>query len=60
MTENGGALGDPLLESQFEQDCHLRKQETAQAEAAWVLSVVFCWGPIMTAVTGTLVARPVR
>jgi hypothetical protein len=34
--------------------------ERAQAEAALVLSVVVRWGSVMTAVNGTLVARPAR
>jgi hypothetical protein len=32
----------------------------AQVEAASVLSVVVRWGPVGTAVNGTLVARPAR
>jgi hypothetical protein len=35
-------------------------QRTAQVEAASVLAVVVRWGPVRTAVTGTLLARPVR
>jgi hypothetical protein len=33
---------------------------TARVTAAVVLSVVVRWGPVTTAVNGTLVARPVR
>jgi hypothetical protein len=61
----GPGLGEvepvtPCSQSQIGRDRHLRKYEGAQVEGAWVLSVVVRWGPIMTAVTGTLVARPAR
>jgi hypothetical protein len=51
---------DHLLTSQFGRDRHLRMPDGAQVEAAWALSVVVRWGPVRTAVNGTLVARPVR
>jgi hypothetical protein len=48
------------LQSQIGEDHYLRKQGTAQVEAAVALSVVVRSGPVRTAVNGTLVARPVR
>jgi hypothetical protein len=48
----------PCLQSQIGQDHDLPRYGTAQVEAAVVLSVVVRWGPIMTAVNGTVVARP--
>jgi hypothetical protein len=47
-----------LLPSQIGQDLHLRRRATMQAGAVVVLSVVICWGPIVTGVNGRLVARP--
>jgi hypothetical protein len=47
-------------QSQIGRDRHLRRCEAAQVEAASTLSVVVRWGPVMTAVNGTLVARPPR
>jgi hypothetical protein len=50
----------PCSQSQIGQDRYLLWQQTAQVEAASGLSVVVRWVPVRTAVTGTLVARPVR
>jgi hypothetical protein len=50
----------PCSQSQIGPDPHLRQQRTAQVEAALALSVVIRLGPAMTAVNGTLVARPAR
>src|SRR5215213_5980775 len=50
----------PCSQSQIGQDRHLRRWETAQVEAAVLLSVAVRWGPFRTAVTGTLVARSFR
>jgi hypothetical protein len=50
----------PCLQSQFEQDCYLGRRESAQLMAIVMLSVAVHEGPVMTAVNGTLVARPVR
>jgi hypothetical protein len=47
-------------QSQFGEDRYLGKGWTAQAMAAVVLSVVVRSVPVMTAVNGTLVARPPR
>jgi len=48
------------LQSQFEQDRYLGRRESAQLMAIVMLSVAVQEGPVMTAVNGTLVARPVR
>jgi hypothetical protein len=48
------------LQSQIGRGRHLRRYEAAQVEAALALSVVVRWGPVLTAVSGTLVARPAR
>jgi hypothetical protein len=48
---------DPCFQSQIGRFCHMRRQETAQVEAALALSVVVWSGPFMTAANGTL-ARP--
>jgi hypothetical protein len=48
----------PCSQSQFGRCCHLRGWGTSQVEAASWLSVVVRSGPVMTAVNGTLVARP--
>jgi hypothetical protein len=50
----------PCSQSQFGRDCHLRRCEVAQVEAASALSVVVRRGPIGTAGNGTLVARALR
>ena len=50
----------PCLQSQIGQDRYLRRRRTAQVEAALVLSVIIPWGPVRTAVNGTVVARPAR
>jgi hypothetical protein len=50
----------PCSQSQIEQECHLRRERTAQVKAAVVLSVVVRFGPVMTAVNGMLAARAVR
>jgi hypothetical protein len=50
----------PCSQSQIEQDCHLARRRTAQVTAVIVLSVGVRSGPVMTAVNGTLVARPVE
>jgi hypothetical protein len=42
------------------QDCHLRRQGTAQIEAAMALSMIVRLGPARTAVNGTVVAQPAR
>jgi hypothetical protein len=47
-------------QSQFGRTHHLRRCGAAQVGAASVLSVVVRWGPVRTAVNGTLVARPPR
>ncbi len=47
------------LQSQIEQDHYLQRQGTAQVEATEALSVGVRWGPVRTAVNGTVVARPV-
>jgi len=39
---------------------HLRRQGTVPVEAAGALSVTVRWGPVRTAVNGTLLARPAR
>jgi hypothetical protein len=44
-------------QSQIGRHYHLRRQGMVQVEAALVLSVVVRWGPVKTAVNGTLVAR---
>ena len=49
---------DPLPASQFRQGPHLRRQGMVQVMAAVELSVVGRSGPVVTAVNGTLVARP--
>jgi hypothetical protein len=48
----------PCSQSQIGHYCHLRGWRTAQVEAELALSVAVRWGPVMTAVNGTLVARP--
>jgi hypothetical protein len=50
----------PCLQSQIGRDRYLRRQWMAQVEAALALSLVVPWGPVRTAVNGTLVARPAR
>jgi hypothetical protein len=55
----GQGLGvTSCLQSQFGRDRYLRRCEGAQVDAASALSVVVGWGPVRTAVNGTLVARP--
>src|SRR5919106_5847998 len=51
------ATSTPCLQSQIQQDRHLRRQRTAQVEAAVALAVVVRWGPVRTGVNGTVVAR---
>jgi len=46
------------LQSQIEQDLQLRGHRGALVKTASALSVVVRSGPIMTAVNGTVVARP--
>ena len=53
-------MSTPCSQSQIGQDHYLLWQRTAQVEAASALSVVVRWELVRTAVTGTLVARPVR
>jgi hypothetical protein len=48
----------PCLQSQIGGGRHLRSWGAAQVEGAVALSVVVRSGPIMTAVNGTVVARP--
>jgi hypothetical protein len=48
----------PCLQSQIGGGRHLRGWKAAQVEGAVALSVVVRSGPIMTAVNGTVVARP--
>jgi len=50
----------PAPKSQIVQDRHLRSQRTAQAEAAWALSVVVRSEPVLTAVNSNLAARRAR
>jgi hypothetical protein len=50
----------PCLQSQIEKDRDLGRGRTAQVMAAVVLSVGVRWGPAVTAVNGTLIARPAR
>jgi hypothetical protein len=50
----------PCLQSQFGRGRHLRRSEAAQVTAAVPLSVAVRSRPAMTAVNGTVVARPVR
>jgi hypothetical protein len=50
----------PCLPSQFERGLDLGNHGSPQVDATVVLSVRVRWGPVMTAVNGTLVARPVR
>jgi hypothetical protein len=52
-------MGTTCLQSQIGGDHHLRRKRTAQVEATVALSVVVRWGPVRTAVNGTVVARPV-
>lgn len=47
----------PCLQSQIGDGHNLRGWRTAQATATVSLSVVIRWGPVMTAVNGTGVAR---
>jgi hypothetical protein len=51
---------NPCSQSQIEQDHFLWIWATTQVGNALALSVVVRWGPVRTAVTGTLVARPPR
>jgi hypothetical protein len=46
------------LQSQFGQGRHLRRERRTQVETAVALSVGVRWGPVGTAVNGTVVARP--
>jgi hypothetical protein len=48
----------PCLQSQIWGSRYLRSWGTVQVEGAVALSVVVRSGPIMTAVNGTVVARP--
>ena len=50
----------PCSQSQVGHDRHLQRCEAAQVDAASALSVVVRWRPVMTAVNGTLEARPPR
>jgi hypothetical protein len=50
----------PCSQSQIGQKNYLGKRRTAEVTTVVVLSVVVRLGPVMTAVNGTLVARPVR
>jgi hypothetical protein len=50
----------PCSQSQFGQDCDLRRERTVQVEEASALSVIVRSGPVKTAVNGTVVARPPR
>jgi hypothetical protein len=47
----------PCLQSQIGPAGYLRRQETAQVEAAVALSMIVRWGQVKTAVNGTLVSR---
>jgi hypothetical protein len=57
----GATLADltTCLQSQIGQADYLRRQGNVQVEATEVLSVGVRWGPVRTAVNGTVVARPV-
>ena len=46
------------LQSQIGQDRHLRRQGNSAGRTSLMLSVAVRPGPVMTAVNGTLVARP--
>jgi hypothetical protein len=48
----------PCSQSQIGQDCHLRRHGAALVERTMALSVVVRWKPVMTVVSGTLMARP--
>jgi hypothetical protein len=50
----------PCSQSQIGQDRYLGSWGAAQLTAVVVLSVAVRWGPVVTVVNGTLVARPVR
>jgi hypothetical protein len=50
----------PCLQSQIGPVRHLRRQVTAQVEAAMALSMIVRWGPVKTTVNGTVVARQFR
>ena len=50
----------PCLQSQIGHDRYLRGLSAMQVEAAVALSVAIPWGPVRTAVNGTVVARPAR
>jgi hypothetical protein len=50
----------PCLQSQIGPVRHLRRWRTAQVEVAVALSMIVRWGPVKTAVNGTVVARPAR
>jgi hypothetical protein len=50
----------PCSQSQIGPVRHLRRSLPSQVEAAVALSMVVRWGPVRTAVNGTLVARPAR
>jgi hypothetical protein len=48
------------LQSRIGPVCHLRRRRTAQVEVAVALSMIVRWGPVKTAVNGTVVARRAR
>jgi hypothetical protein len=48
------------LQSQIGPDRDLRRHGTALVEAASALSLGVRWGPVRTAMNGTVVARPAR
>jgi hypothetical protein len=50
----------PCPQSQIGRCCYLPGWGTAQVEVELALSVAARWGPVMTAVNGTLGARPAR
>jgi hypothetical protein len=54
----GSGQATPCSQSRIERDRDLRRQGAAQVAGALALSVVVRSGPVVTAVNGTLVARP--
>ena len=50
----------PCLQSQIGRGSDLRHSLAPQVRTLVALSAVIRWGPVRTAVNGTLVARPVR
>jgi hypothetical protein len=58
--DHGLAKATPCFQSQIGQDRYLAKRLMAQLTPTVALSMTVRWGPLGTAMNGTLVARPQR